>query len=271
MITFKVAILDLHKGAPNQGMRNIHELIDGFSIDHDIFLEKVVFDVRGAHEIPSLDFDIYFSSGGPGSPVDPEGWEEDYIRWFENIREHNRVSQQKKFVFLICHSFQIICHHYKLANVCLRRKESFGVFPVHLTENGKADPVFKLLTDPFYAVDSRKWQVIDPDDDALDKMGAKILGLEKKRPHVPLQRAVMAIRFTPEILGTQFHPEADARGMIYHLQTEERKKFVTETYGQERYEDLILHLNDPDKIMLTHRIIIPEFLTGAVESLIQLN
>ena len=268
MNIIRVAILDMHKGAANQGMRNIHELIDRYGIEHNIEFEKTVFDIRGKQEIASLDFDIYFSSGGPGSPVDTEGWEPAYIDLFEKIREHNRTSNKKKFVFLICHSFQIICHHYKLANVCLRRKESFGVFPVHLTEDAADDPIFHLLPEPFFAVDSRKWQVIDPDDTTLAKMGAKILGLEKRRPHVPLQRAVMAIRFTPEIVGTQFHPEADAKGMVFHLETEERKKFVIDTYGQERYDDLLMHLNDPDKIMLTHQLIIPQFLSSALNTLI---
>lgn len=268
MKIIRVAILDMHKGAANQGMRNIHELIERYGVEHEIEFRKFVFDIRGTHEIASLDFDIYFSSGGPGSPVDPEGWEPAYIDLFEKIREHNRTSDKKKFVFLICHSFQIICHHFKLANVCLRNRESFGIFPVHHTENAGTDPIFKNLPDPFFAVDSRKWQVIDPDDAALEKMGARILGLEKKRPHVPLQRAVMAIRFTPEIIGTQFHPEADAKGMVFHLRQEERKKFVIDTYGQERYDDLLMHLDDPDKIMLTHQLIIPQFLSNAVETLI---
>jgi len=268
MKKIRVAILDMHKGAANQGMRNIHELIERYGDEHNIEFSKTVFDIRGAQEIASLDFDIYFSSGGPGSPVELEGWEPTYIELFEKIRKHNKSSSQKKFVFLICHSFQIICHHFKLANVCLRRKESFGVFQVHLTKHASKDAIFSLLPDPFFAVDSRKWQVIDPDDIALEKMGAKILGLEKSRPHVPLQRAVMAIRLTPEILGTQFHPEADAKGMVFHLKTEERKKFVQETYGQARYEDLLIHLNDPDKIMLTHQLIIPHFLSIALETLI---
>ena len=41
-------------------------------------------------------------------------------------------------------------------------------------------------------------------------MGAKILCIEKERPHVPYERAVMGIRFNEYMIGTQFHPEADA-------------------------------------------------------------
>jgi hypothetical protein len=50
---------------------------------------------------------------------------------------------------------------------------------------------------------------------------------EKYRPHVPLDQAVMAMRFNPIWSRTQFHPEADAIGMSMYLQTEEKKKRVS--------------------------------------------
>ena len=40
MINLKIAILDMYKGAPNQGMRNIHEIIDGYAEDHGIRWKK---------------------------------------------------------------------------------------------------------------------------------------------------------------------------------------------------------------------------------------
>lgn len=55
-------------------------------------------------------------------------------------------------------------------------------------------------------------------------MGASILAIEKARPHVPYERAMMALRFNENMIGTQFHPEADAIGMSLHLKTPERKK-----------------------------------------------
>ena len=94
-----------------------------------------------------------------------------------------------------------------------RRSPSFGILPVHLTADGKQDDVFEGAHDPFYTVDSRSWQVINPDKDRFDKMGMKILALEKDRPYVDLPRALMAIRFTKEFIATQFHPEADPHGV----------------------------------------------------------
>jgi GMP synthase-like glutamine amidotransferase len=49
-------------------------------------------------------------------------------------------------------------------------------------------------------------------------LGVTILRLEKERPHVNLERAIMAIRFSKEVFGTQFHPEADGEGMLRYLQ-----------------------------------------------------
>lgn len=258
----RVAILDMYKGEPNQGMRNIHDLLNDYAQAHEIEIERALFDIRREHRIPSLDFDVYISTGGPGSPVDPEGWEKQYVHWMNEVFAHNRQSFHKKYVFLICHSFQVVCYHFQLANVCLRKSESFGIFPIHKTA-GAEDCIFLHdLNEPFYAVDSRKWQVIQPNHRKLEEMGAHVMAIEKMRPHVPLERATMAIQFSPEVFGTQFHPEADPEGMIHYL-TNDKKEYVINTYGEEKYNEMILHLNDPDKILLTRRTIIPTLLEKA--------
>ena len=126
--------------------------------------------------------------------------------------------------------------------------------------------MFAGLPDPFYAVDSRDWQVIEPQMNILHK-GAKILCIEKDRPHVPYERAIMAMRFNEYFIGTQFHPEADAQGMSVYLQQEEKKKTVIKNYGLEKWESMIEHLNDPDKICYTNSHILPNFLNIAVGNL----
>jgi homoserine O-succinyltransferase/O-acetyltransferase len=77
----------------------------------------------------------------------------------------------------------------------------------------------------------------------------------------------MAIRFNENMIGTQFHPEADAIGMGLYLQTDEKKKTVIENHGQAKWESMIQHLNDPDKIMWTYAHVLPNFLFLAVEAL----
>ncbi len=123
------------------------------------------------------------------------------------------------------------------------------------------------MPDPFYAVDSRDYQVIHPDHARIKEIGAKILCIEKERPHVPLERAIMGIRFSDYFIGTQFHPEADAIGMSLRLKTPEKKKTVIENYGFEKWESMINRLNDPDKILWTHDHILPNFLKIALNQL----
>jgi homoserine O-succinyltransferase/O-acetyltransferase len=270
--TIKVAILDLYEGFANQGMRCIREILNQFADYNNLDIEVDEFDVRLKQEAPGMDYDIFISSGGPGSPLESENsdWEKAYFHWLKQV-EHwnsNAAHTQKKYVFFICHSFQLICRHYKVGVVDKRKSTSFGVFPVHLLNDGKSEIVFTNMQDPFYAVDSRDFQVTRPNHNLLKEMGGSILAIEKERPHVAhLERAVMAIRFNEYMIGTQFHPEADAVGMSMYLQTEEKKKTVIENHGEEKWSSMIRHLNDPDKISHTYNNILPNFLSMAVENM----
>jgi GMP synthase-like glutamine amidotransferase len=267
----RIAILDLYDGAANQGMRCIREILNQFGETNHLDLSWDEFDVRQKKEVPDLSYDIFISSGGPGSPLDSEGseWEDVYFNWLHGVEKWNNNDSrvQKKQVFFICHSFQLACRHYKIGNVCQRKSTSFGVFPVHLLKDGKKEIVFEGMKDPFYAVDSRDYQVIEPRHNTLIEMGATILAIEKERKHVDLERAIMAVRFNEYMIGTQFHPEADAVGMSMHLQTEEKKKTVIANHGEEKWINMIEHLNDPDKIIYTYQHIIPNFLQLSVQSL----
>jgi len=272
--SIKIAILDLYEGKENQGMRCIREILNQFGENNNLDISWDEFDVRLKNEVPDLSYDIFISSGGPGSPLESEGseWEEAYFNWLESVQQWNASDSQvqKKFVFFICHSFQLVCRYWKLANVCKRKSTAFGVFPIHLLEEGKSEPVFQGMSDPFYAVDSRDWQVIEPQMNVLYR-GAKILCIEKERAHIPLERAIMAMRFNDYFIGTQFHPEADAIGMSMYLQTDEKKKTVIENYGLEKWQSMIEHLNDPDKISWTNAHILPNFLSIAVEHLLAIT
>ncbi|HEY5407397.1 MAG TPA: GMP synthase [Ginsengibacter sp.] len=270
--TVRIAILDLYEGAANQGMRGMREIIKQFGQVNDLNISLDEFDVRLKNSVPDLSYDMYISSGGPGSPLESEGseWEKKYFEWLDAVEKWNDDSQnlQKKYVFFICHSFQLVCRHWQLAKVCARKSTSFGVFPIHLFEEGKEEPVFNGMADPFYAVDSRDYQVIEPRMTVLYK-GAKILCIEKERPHIPYERAIMGIRFSDYFIGTQFHPEADAVGMSMYLKTEEKKKTVIENHGEKKWKSMIEQLNDPDKILWTYAHILPNFLHMAVNSLFE--
>lgn len=269
--SIRIAILDMYEGHANQGMRCIREILNQFGEVNQLDLTWDEFEVRLEKQVPDLSYDIYISTGGPGSPLDTEGneWEKVYFNWLDKVQHwnNNPAYVQKKQVFFICHSFQLICRHYNIGRVSKRKSTAFGVFPTHLLLDGKNEMIFDGLKDPFYTVDSRDYQVTEPNHNKLHEMGASILAIEKDRPHVPFERAVMAVRFNENMIGTQFHPEADAIGMSLHLQTDEKKKTVIENYGEEKWKSMIVHLNDPEKIMWTYAHILPNFLLHAVGNL----
>ncbi|MBP6477933.1 MAG: homoserine O-succinyltransferase [Chitinophagaceae bacterium] len=267
----KVAILDLYDGYENQGMRCIRTLLKEWAETNDLDVQSTEFNVRQKDELPDTSYDVYISSGGPGDPLKSrfEDWDIAWIRWLDNIVRWNKNpnTTEKKHVFFICHSFQLACRYFNAGIVCKRKSNSFGVFPMHMLEAGKDEPVLNGLKDPFYAVDSRDFQVIQPNHQLLNEMGASILCIEKSRPHVPYERAVMGIRFNEYMIGTQFHPEADATGMSVHLQTEEKRQSVIENHGEEKLNNMLEHLSDPDKILWTYSHIIPNFLNQSIEQL----
>jgi GMP synthase-like glutamine amidotransferase len=55
--------------------------------------------------------------------------------------------------------------------------------------------------------------------------------LKKFRPHINLERAIMAVRFSDEIFGTQFHPEANPESLIENLKDEKNKEAMIENFG----------------------------------------
>ena len=266
----RVAILDLYQGQANEGMRCIREILKAYGHKNNINLSWDEFDVRLKQQLPDLTYDIYISSGGPGSPLESENsdWEKKYFHWLHQVERYNTNSEnpQKKHVLFICHSFQLACRHYNVAKVTKRRSTAFGIFPVHILHDAVNEQVFQGLNDPFYAVDSRDYQVTQPNHEVIRETGASILAIEKERPHVPLERAIMGVRFNEYMIGTQFHPEADAIGMTMYLQREDKKTTVIESHGYEKWKSMIKHLNDPDKIRMTYSHVIPNFLNEAVNS-----
>ncbi|KFF21789.1 type 1 glutamine amidotransferase [Chryseobacterium sp. JM1] len=271
MKDIRIALIDMNNNHVNQGFRNIKEISEAFqqSSEENVIIET--FDVRFKNEMPNIeDFDIFISSGGPGNPH-REGleWEDRYAAFLDSVLEHNKYNEDKKYLFLICHSFQLASIHWKLGNICKRRSYSFGVMPVHKTEDGEQEFLFKNLQDPFYAVDSRAYQFIEPDMERFDELGMKIMAIEKSRPHINLERAVMAVRFSDEIFGTQFHPEADPKGMIENLKDEKNKTAMIENFGMEKYLETVDRIDDEDKIILTRSQILPRFLQSAKKNILK--
>ena len=269
----KVGIIDLYNKEVNQGMRCILDILNSFDGKvNGVQVDYRHYDLRADGEIPGMEYDIYISSGGPGSPFDGEGseWEKDYFNLLDNIMSHNQNNESgKKYVFFICHSFQMMVRYFKLADIVERQNRAFGIFPIYKTPEGREDAIFKSLPDPFYGADFREWQVLNPDRKVFDELGAELLCIERVRERYPdpSQRALMAIRISNEIVGTQFHPEADPESMVFHFKDPERKKQVIDEFDERTYYDMINHLENPDNITLTHNTVLPRFLTNAIDEL----
>lgn len=260
----RAALIDMYNGETNRGIPMLRSILANYanvmSYEH--------FDVRAGNHIPDLSHDIYLFSGGPGDPLLDDGpWFTPFFQLIEDLWQWNRQEEQKKHVFFICHSFQMACHHFGLGEVSQRYKMSFGTYPVHKTHWGKEEPVFEGLPDPFYIADFRRFQVVKPNMARFKEMDAHLLCLEKLRPHVDYERAIMGIRFSPWMVGTQFHPEADPTGLLNYFMEPDRKKSIVEEHGDARYHRMIRDLSNPMKIQRTFSRIIPGFLEKAVEEL----
>ena len=272
MEDIRVAILDMYDNVTNEGMRCIRQLLSRGAVENGVLFQIDTFNVRAENAIPGLEYDIYISTGGPGSPLpSEEEWEPRYFSLIDSLLAYNQIHDRKKHLLLICHSFQLVSRHLGIGEVSRRKSTSFGVLPVHLTSVGLADPELQGLPEPFYIVDSRDYQLTHLHQSRLTELGAKVLCLEKERAHVLLERAVMAIRFTPEVFGTQFHPEADGEGILRYMRTDERKQQVVNTFGEAKYDEMVRLLADPTTIERTEAIIVPTFLRRAVAQLCQLT
>ena len=96
-------------------------------------------------------------------------------------------------------------------------------------------------------------------------MGASIIGLEKIRPQVPLERAIMAIRFNKNMIGVQFHPEGEAEALEVFFQEPILKNKIIDEFGIEKWETIMSQLGDPNKIQKTASSFIPNFLDRAMQ------
>lgn len=263
----KVAILDMYDGVTNQGMRCIHDIINRFAED----LTFTVYDVRGKAALPKLDdYNLYVATGGPGNPLEGDGnWEVKFSQFLDQIWDWNLNSERKKHILFICHSYQMAVKHFGLAEINKRRSTSFGVMTIHKTDAGMSDPLFEGLDNPFWAVDSRDYQVLKPHLKKFRSMGAKIIALEKIRTHVEYERAIMAVRFSPEMVGTQFHPEADPVSFLNHLKKKEIRDQLVVTKGKAKYRTMLERLVDEDTIYKTNETLIPNFLQQSIDKIRQ--
>lgn len=253
----KIAILDLYDNEPNTGIVAIKELIEA----HDPTHVYQLFDIRQKKEWPiPEDWDVIISSGGPGNPADEsEEWSQQWKHFFE------RFSQLQKPAFLICFSFQLFCHHFELGVASPRTQPAYGSFSCLLTPFGKSDFIFHPLPEKFQIADFRSFQITQPNTKNLVLLGAKVLAIEKERPKIDKEQALMAIRFTKTIYGTQFHPEANG-DKVKETFIQNKDKLST-FLGNKQYQKALKKLDRIEDINQTQDTIIPNFLDFSISIL----
>lgn len=263
----KIAVLDMYNGEPNQGMRCIIDIINRFNQ----MVSFQIFDIRGKKEFPDISkFDIYISSGGPGNPLEGDGvWDKKYFELIDDLWKWNQENKMKKHVLFICHSFQMACKHFGIAEINKRKDTSFGIMTTHKVNEGLTDILFEGLQNPFYTIDSRDFQVVQPNYKNIKKLGAQIIALEKIRDHVQYERAIMGIRFSKEFVGVQFHPEADPLSFLAHMKNKAFREKIIEMKGKVKYSKMLENLVEEDKIYLTNETIMPNFLRTSINDLLK--
>ena len=259
-----MAILDMNNNVENMGIASIQRIADRFAV-----IDYEVFDVRYKHEVPGLDFDIYISSGGPGDPLEGDGiWDKAYFDLMDQLWEYNQHHEEKKFVFFICHSFQMICNHMGIGKISMRDKESFGILPIDKTEDGNSDPLLMHLNNPFYGADFRRFEVIYPNMERLHELNASITALENPDLDIDDNRALMAVRFSDAWFGTQFHPEAHPDGMVKYLRRPDKKEKILANFGLNTYEEMMHNALHPERLTQTRDHILPVFIKDAVDRIL---
>lgn len=260
----RIAILDMYQNMYNQGLSCILKLLASIERKTHSVFDIRKFDVRSDGQVPGLDFDIYLSTGGPGSPMETnEPWESAYENWLQSLLTHNQAAEvsKRKFAFFICHSFQLACRILHIGHLSPSAHKIEGIFPVRQTDVGASDVLFHALENPFWALDSRSFQVTQVNVSKLSRLGGQILALEHSNSTEP---AIMAIRFSEEMIGTQFHPEADADGWMIYVENKIRTDIEQQAAWKSALERALIHHK---ALQQTHQTLLPGFLKQAIQQI----
>lgn len=271
-LTVSVAVLDMNDGWRNIGIRNIRRMIDHFqflirSTHPQVEIKVDQYHVRDRNELPDLSYDLYISSGGPGNPLDDSGseWENRFFRLLDDVWRHNANHEQKKYFFGICHSFQLMAKRFDIGVISRREKRNLGIVPVFKTQAGHHDPIFDGLHQKFYVFDNRDYQVTDPNHQKLDALGASVLSYECENNR--LGHAITGVRYSQEIESVQFHPEAEKNGILVRFTDPDERQKMIEMIGEEKFEEFMESVENPNKLLRTYRTVLPGFLTRSFNRL----
>ena len=266
--TIRTAILSMYRDTDAQGLLYLQNLLKQESGRyHGAEIEYRIFQTRFGNEMPETeDYDLFISTGGPGNPHDGEGmeWEKHYFKFLDELFNQNLSAEHQKFHFSICHSFQLLCRHFRIATV--NRREGlprFGIYTCSRSKEAESDSLLQKLPEKYAVVENRSWQCIESDEMRLKELGITVLSKENSNP----DSALLALRINPSWLATQFHPETNPEEMRRIFLSEEKKKEVVQQYGTEKWEDIMQQLGPGNSLLETYEILLPGFIRFVAEKL----
>ena len=95
-------------------------------------------------------------------------------------------------------------------------------------------------------------------------MGAQIIALEKERPSIPLERAIMGVKFNEFMYGVQFHPEGEPGILNQYFTDTQTKESIIDEFGIEKWDRIMSTLENNEEIEMTFTHFIPNFLEKAI-------
>src|SRR5690606_10083387 len=100
----------------------------------------------------------------------------------------------------------------------------------------------------------------------MRRMGMEITAMESPEDDVEFELALMAVRFSDEMYGTQFHPEAHPDGMVYYLNRADKREMILSRYGKDVYDTMMHNALDPGRLTATRDHILPGFIRNAADN-----
>jgi GMP synthase-like glutamine amidotransferase len=278
----------MNAGVKNEAIRCFHRILDGFRArvrraNPDVEVVTRHVQPRNLGEAAPDDSDLYLATGGPGSPFDgyDDPWCTKYKGFLDRlVEEALRGRDVPRAALVVCHSFEIAVAHTRVATMERRPTRKFGMMPVYPTPAGRRSPLLAAFGERFFAWEHREWQAVGLDRARLAQMGGELWATESRVDPETLAvlpgaahkgDGLLVFRFSANLEGTQFHPEADKEGALEWILRPEQTKAAIDAYGEAMYRRMLKSLDDPTRLARTFERFIPGWLDRKFDELAALR
>lgn len=259
----------MNNGVANQATRCFRRIVDAFgqrvrNVNPGVELVFKHVQPRNLGELPSHEDDLVLSSGGPGSPLDgyDDAWCVGFRKYLDHVVDKNTAdTATAPKMLVVCHSFQLTVLHFAVATMRKRAALKFGLMPAYMTREGERADFLAPFGYRLFCWEHRNWEAVELDSKKLSALRGEVLAKETHEGGANKGEAILALRFSPGIAGTQFHPEADKPGVMNWIERPEHKVAVQDAYGEALYDRMVKSLGNPDRLAKTFALLIPGWLT----------